>query len=116
MHTAAKIYPYPPDLEAEIIFSPTEQGGRSVPGFSGYRAQFYYDEHDWDAVYEFPDNENVSPGETARVFLRFLSPSGHVGRVHAGMDFHVREGTRVVARGRVTEILKLAESAERVRT
>jgi hypothetical protein len=31
------------------------------------------------------------------------------------MEFEVREGARVVGRGRVTKILNLAESAERVR-
>ena len=112
----SKTYAFPPDIEAEITFVPTDQGGRSKPAFSGYRPQFYYDRHDWDADQEYPDVESVLPGQTARALLRFLSPEAHVGRVQLGMEFEVREGTRLVARGRVTKILHLDESAQRVRT
>ncbi len=38
-----RTFSYPPDIEAEITFVPTEQGGRKTPAFSGYRPQFYYD-------------------------------------------------------------------------
>jgi elongation factor Tu len=104
---------YPPDIEAEITFIPTEKGGRKSLAFSGYRPQFYYDGEDWDAIQEFPDVVSVSPGQTVRTFLRFLSPAAHVGRVHPGMEFQVREGNRVVGHGRVTRILHLEESARR---
>ena len=116
MSAPAKTYAFPPDIEAEITFVPTEQGGRKTPAFSGYRPQFYYDSHDWDADQEYPDVESVLPGQTVRALLRFLSPDAHVGRVQPDMPFEVREGARVVARGRVTKILHLAESAERVRS
>jgi translation elongation factor EF-Tu-like GTPase len=108
-------YPYPPDIEAEITFVPTEQGGRKTPAFSGYRPQFFYDGYDWDADQEYPDVESVSPGQTVRALLRFLSLERQVGRVHPGLEFLVREGARVVARGRVTKILHLEESAQRVK-
>jgi translation elongation factor EF-Tu-like GTPase len=105
-----------PDIEAEIRFLTAEEGGRHTPARSGYRPQFYYDGHDWDALQEYPDVEWVHPGETARTLLWFLSPDAQLGRVHEGMEFEVREGARVVGRGRVTKILSLAESAERVRS
>ena len=108
-------YAYPPDIEAEIEFVPTDQGGRARPAFSGYRAQFYYGGHDWDVLQEYPDVESVLPGQTARVLLRFLSPEAHVGRIFPDMEFQLREGSRVVARGRITKILHLEESAERVK-
>ena len=113
MRMSAKPYAFPPDIEAEITFVPTQQGGRSTPAFSGYRPQFYYDEQDWDADHEYPDVESVFPGQTVRTLLRFLSPDAHVGRVRPGLEFQVREGARVVAHGRVTKILHLAQSAER---
>ena len=116
MRTSTKAYAYPADIEAEIAFVPADQGGRLTPAFSGYRPQFYYDDHDWDADQEYPDVESVLPGQTVRALLRFISPDMHLGRLHPGMEFQVREGTRVVARGRVTKILHLAESAERVRS
>ena len=115
MDAPAKTYTFPPDIEAEITFVPTEQGGRNTAAFSGYRPHFYYDSHDWDADQEYPDVDSVLPGQTARALLRFLSPEAHLGRVQPGMTFEVREGARVVARGRVTKILHLAESAERNR-
>src|SRR5437667_3563745 len=108
-----RTYPYPPDIEAEIAFVPTEQGGRKTPAFSGYRPQFYYDGHDWDADQEYPDVESVLPGQPVRALLRFASPASHFGRVHPGMEFQVREEAHVVAHGRVTQILHLSESAER---
>src|SRR5205807_8066428 len=110
-----RTYSYPPDIEAEVTFVPTEQGGRKTPAFSGYRPQFYYDGHDWDADQEYPDVESVAPGQTVRALLRFLSPDLQVGRVHPGMEFQVREGARVVAHGRVKKILHLEESAQRVK-
>jgi|SRR5437667_11873967 len=110
------IPPYPPDVEAEIRFLTPEEGGRRTPVRSGYRPQFYYDGHDWDAHQEYLDAEWVQPGETARTLLWFLSPEAHLGRVHVGMEFEVREGARVVGRGRITKILNLAESAETARS
>jgi len=111
MHT----YSCPPDIEAEITFVPTEQGGRKTPAFAHYRPQFYYDEHDWDAEHEYPDVESALPGQTVRAFLRFGNPAAHFGRVTPGMEFQVREGQRVVAHGRVTKVLHLEELAKRAR-
>ena len=116
MRTSTRAYAYPADIEAEITFVSANQGGRSTPAFSGYRPQFYYDDHDWDADQEYPDVESVLPGQTVRALLRFASPDAHVGRVHPGMEFQVREGARIVARGRVTKILHLEESAVRVKS
>jgi GTPases - translation elongation factors len=111
-----RTYPYPPDIETEITFVPTEHGGRKTPALSGYRPQFYFGSLDYDADQEYPDVESVMPGQTARAFLRFLSPDYVIEHVSSGMEFQVREGSRVVAHGRVTKILHLAESAERARS
>ena len=53
------------------------------------------------------------PGQTIRAFLSFLSPECHVGRLFPGKEFLIREGQRVVARGRVMKIMELEASAER---
>ncbi|WP_092050631.1 EF-Tu C-terminal domain-related protein [Planctomicrobium piriforme] len=108
-------FAFPPDIEAELVFVPTEQGGRKTPVATGYRPQFHYDGSDWDASHEYPDKEWVAPGETVRAFLRFISPQAHIGRVFPGMEFQVREGARVVAQGRIIAILHLEESAARVK-
>ena len=99
------------DIEVELRFLTTEEGGRSLPASSGYRPQFYYDGHDWDAEHEYPDVAQVNPGDTVRAYLRLLSPHCHVGKVFPGMRFDCREGPKVIAEGRVVRILELEESA-----
>src|SRR4029077_13536379 len=104
---------YPNDIEAESTFLKTEEGGRKSPAFSGYRPQFYYDGHDWDVVQEYVGVAEVYLGQTVTVQLAFLSPQCHVGKLFPGKEFLVREGQRVVGRGKVTKILSLEKSAER---
>ena len=106
--------PYPPDIEAEITFLTTKQGGRKGPAFSGFRPQFYYDGHDWDATHEYPDVESVLPGQTVRTLLWFMSPHKHLGRVYPNMEFEIREGARTIAHGRIKQIINLEDSAKRV--
>lgn len=103
------------DIEVELTFLPTEHGGRGCATQSGYRPQFYYAGHDWDAVHEYPDVTEASPGDTVRAYLAFLSPEDHVGRITPGMPFLVREGQRVVGYGSVVRILDL-QKAPAVRT
>ena len=104
---------YPKDVESEITFLTPEEGGRSTPVMSGYRPQFYYDGHDWDAIHNYPDEqEPVCPGQTVTVYLSFLSPQYQVEKIYPGKEFLIREGARVVGRGRVTKILELEKSAK----
>jgi hypothetical protein len=74
----------PRDVEVELRFLTTAEGGRKVPAFPGYRPQFYYDGRDWDAVHEYPDVERVDPGDTVRAYLAFLSPHEHLGKLVPG--------------------------------
>jgi translation elongation factor EF-Tu-like GTPase len=105
---------FPRDLEAEITFLTTEEGGRKTPAFSGYRAQFYVDGQDFVVVHEFFDVvEPVYPGQTVKAYLAFTYPEYLVKVLHPGKEFLIREGQRVVARGRVTKILGLEESAKK---
>ena len=115
IYTRDRTFAYPPDVEAEITFIPTAEGGRKTPVYSDYRPQFYYEGRDWDAVHEYPDVDTVLPGQTVRALLRFLSPDVLIDRIHLGMEFQIREGARVVGHGRITRILHLPESAGRAR-
>ena len=110
-----RTYPDPPNIEAEITYVPTEKGGRSTPVFARYRPQFYYDGENYDAEHVYPDVESVFPGQTARALLYFARPDIQVGRIHVGMEFEIREGARIVAHGRVTEILHFEERARKVK-
>jgi translation elongation factor EF-Tu-like GTPase len=104
----------PKDVEAEITLLPTEHGGRASAVRSNYRPQFYYAGHDWDAVHYYPDVVEVRPGDSARVYLGFLSPDEHVGRLCPGQVFLLREGNHVVGYGKVTRLLDLEASAARI--
>ena len=101
----------PNDIEAEIYYLTIEEGGREGFVASGYRGQFYYDGNDWDAPQTFIGVDTVEPGEIVKAHLGFLSPQEHFGKVHTGMEFLVREGTRTVGKGRITKILDLERSA-----
>ena len=103
------------DIEADIWFLPTEAGGRHGPAKSGYRPQFFYDNQDWDAQHEFVGVEWVHPGEKVLARLSFFKPDFHLGKVHVGMPFLIREGAKTVAYGVVRAILDLEASAAAVR-
>jgi elongation factor Tu len=105
---------YAKDIEVEITFLTPEDGGRHTPARQGYRPQFYYDGHDWDAAHTYIGTEEVQPGQTVRAYLSFLSPHMQVGRNYPGLEFLIREGSRTVARGRVLQVLDLEQSARRV--
>jgi translation elongation factor EF-Tu-like GTPase len=105
----------PPDVEAEISFVSTEQGGRQTPFSSGYRPQFHYGEEIWDAEHEYPDDDRVFPGETVRVLLRFARPEAHVHQIHKDMEFLIQEGARVVGRGRITKLLHIEETVRKIK-
>ena len=84
----------------------TEDGGRRSPMFSGYRPN-----HDFglagmlnDATHEY-DGGQLAPGETGKAFLTLHAPEYQKGRLYEGMDFTVQEGSRVVGRGKIVEVL-----------
>jgi hypothetical protein len=95
-----------PELEAEIYYLTPQEGGRQTAVFSGYRGQFYYDGRNWDAPQQFLDKEMCSPGETVKVYLQTLSPHYHTGKFYIGKEFEVREGGRIVGKGKVTGVIR----------
>ena len=103
---------YSQDVEGDVTYLPNEAGGRKSPAFQGYRPQFHYSGQDWDAVQHYPDTEHAAPGETVRVIFSFLSADAHDGKIHPGMMFLIREGSRTVEYGKVTKIIDLAISAK----
>lgn len=96
-----------PDLEAEIQFLATAEGGRATPCRSGYRPN-----HNFgipgilnDAQHEYLGREWVAPGETVMARLWFLAPEYQEGRLHEGFSFTVQEGGKIVGYGRITRVL-----------
>ncbi|NDV66790.1 hypothetical protein [Bacteroides sp. 224] len=94
------------ELEAEIYYLTTEEGGRENYVTNGYRGQFYYNGRDWDASQEFIEKEICNPGETVKVYLQTLSPDFHIGQFSVGQIFEIREGAKAVGKGKITKILR----------
>ena len=100
------------DVQAEVTFLRTDEGGYHGPVQSYYfRRPISYDGLYWDAVFEFALFDWAFPGQTVTTFLAFLSPQCHVGRLKVGKEFLVREGQRTIGRGVVTAILNLEANA-----
>ena len=62
------------EIEAEIRYLTTEEGGRKNGVYSGYRGQFYYDGDDHDGGQFFPEQsegEMVELGNTVHALVRF---------------------------------------------
>ena len=103
-----------PDVEGVVEFLGPKEGGRQTPPLSGYRGQFFYGGHDWDARQDYPDAGTARVREPTRVLLSFSSPAAHRDVLAVGTPFLVREGRRVVGFGSVTKLLGLRENADRL--
>ena len=103
------------DVEVELTLLPTKDGARRTEAGQGYRPQFYYNNGDWDASYEYVVDKAVPLGQPVTAWLTFFSPHEHRGKVFVGMPFLMREGNRVVGYGRVTALLDLEASALRAK-
>jgi translation elongation factor EF-Tu-like GTPase len=107
-----RLCPQQRDVQAEVTFLPTDEGGYRGPVQSVYfRRPIRYDGLDWDALFEFALFDWAYPGQTVTTFLAFLSPQCHVGRLTVGKEFLVREGQRTRGTGVVTAILNLEANA-----
>ena len=98
---------YPRDVEAQITFLPTANGGKTNSVTTGYFVQFFYDGQNWDAIHTYPDRECVAPGDSVTAYLAFVTPEHHRGKLYPGKRFEVREGAKTVATGIVTKLIEL---------
>jgi translation elongation factor EF-Tu-like GTPase len=99
-----------PDIEAEVTFIPTEQGGRTKAAWQNYRV-----DHDFGipgtlnvAQHEFVNCDEAVPGKTVKSRLWFMAPELQKGRLHPGFKFTVQESSRVVAHGVIVSVLNEA--------
>lgn len=98
------------EIEADIRYLTTEEGGRKNGVLSGYRGQFYYDGDNYDGFQFFPDQsegEMVELGITVNALVRFPQSRWdqfHSKRIFVGMEFEIHEGAKVVGRGTVKRV------------
>jgi len=95
------------DIEAEIRFLSTEEGGGPGP----YRSRLHTT-HDFghasrltDAMHSFQDRDQAQPGETVLSRINLLYPEAEKARLFEGFTFAVLEGRRIIGHGRITKIL-----------
>lgn len=94
-----------PDLVIKVKVLTESEGGRRTPFFNGYRGQFYYNSSDWDATYDVIDKSEANPGDEVELELITSSKEIHFGKFKIGKEVKIREGSRIVAMGKVTKIL-----------
>lgn len=98
------------EIEAEIRYLTTEEGGRMNGVLSGYSGQFYYGGNNYNGMQRFPglpENELLELGKTVRAVVIFTQDRWdeiHSKQITVGMPFEIREGLKVVGRGVVTKL------------
>jgi translation elongation factor EF-Tu-like GTPase len=92
---------------AIIQFRTTKEGGRSGPAKSGYRPQikFAFTKYQTSGQQNFIGKDIVEPGDLVNAEIRLLSPHFFNFSLSEGMEFEVREGHKIVATGKILQIL-----------
>jgi elongation factor Tu len=91
------------DFGAQVYVLSKEEGGRHTPFFSHYKPQFYFRTTDVTGVITLPEGtEMVMPGDNTEMSIALEKPIA----MEEGLRFAIREGSRTVGAGRVTEIVK----------
>ncbi|WP_081163320.1 hypothetical protein [Niastella populi] len=94
------------EIEAEIQFLTTEEGGRSSFIYSGYRGTFHYDGQYNSAAQEFIGQVKCYPGNIVNAYMAFAAPEAQIGRLYEGLIFDITEGARIVAHGTILKIFR----------
>lgn len=99
-------------VRATVSLLRTEDGGRKSPLWSGYRATVFLRADKPltgnDAVMTLDERDICIPGEDCAVQLRFLSPELVQDVLRPGATFQLKEGSRVIANGKVGSLVKSA--------
>jgi translation elongation factor EF-Tu-like GTPase len=95
----------PPDIEAEVSFLPTNQGGKTGSVLSGYRPQHQVMENlQTSGEHFYLNKETVLPGETASANIWFLSPEEYPESIWVGREIEIKEGSHLVGMAKVMKI------------
>ena len=90
-------------FKAEVYVLKKEEGGRHTPFFTGYRPQFYFRTTDVTGNVALPEGtEMVMPGDNVTVEVELITPVA----IENGLRFAIREGSKTVGAGVVTEVIE----------
>jgi elongation factor Tu len=91
-------------FHAEVYVLSKDEGGRHTPFFNGYRPQFYFATTDVTGVITLPEGvEMVMPGDNIRMAVELITPIA----IELGVRFAIREGSRTVGAGVVTQVAEV---------
>lgn len=96
------------EFEAQVYVLTRDEGGRHTPFFPGYRPQFYVRTTDVTGKTEkFRSDDDeamqmVMPGDRVKMTVELIQPIA----IEKGMRFAIREGSRTVGAGVVSNIIK----------
>ena len=94
-----------PDVEADIHFLGTSEGGRSSRAISGYRpGHAVREDYIATGVHDYLDVAEAIPGETIRATITFMTPEAYPGTFWVGKVVPVQEGSHVVGYATITKI------------
>ena len=89
-------------FKAEVYVLSKEEGGRHTAFFSNYRPQFYFRTTDVTGAVKLPEGvEMVMPGDNVQLEVELGQPIA----MEKTIRFAIREGSKTVGAGRVSEIL-----------
>ena len=98
----------PIDVVADVRFLSTDEGGKTCSVRAKYRPNHNFGSPDDRAFYigqiEFALGDEIAPGESRRVSIRFLNGAGLKELLVPGREWRIQEGTKLVALARVVEV------------
>ena len=105
--SADNIYSADTDFIGKLYFLTTEEGGRSAITDEIYRPLFKLkDGLDLtSADQKFIGKNRVKPGDTIQSEIRIIWKEPYIGALYEGADFVLREGSQVVATGKILKVL-----------
>jgi elongation factor Tu len=90
-------------FKAQIYALKKEEGGRHTPFFAGYRPQFYFSTTDVTGTVKLESGvEMVMPGDNTNLEISLITTVA----MEKGQRFAIREGSRTVGAGTITEIIE----------
>lgn len=93
-------------ISAKIYVRRTEEGGRKSPIFTGYRPAVYFGDRQTDGLIIFNHEEKPALGGEYTVTIALAHPEYLGDALKQEATFDCREGTKVVAHGKVLGIKK----------
>lgn len=96
-----------PELEVEVYFLNTKEGGRKHNIPLNYRSgTFFYDGDHFIALYQFINNTKGILGESSDLLVQFISSEFHMGKFYEGKEFLIIEGSKTVGKGKIKKVLR----------